>query len=221
MLRASRLSLSIAGRSVLRDVSVAVPSGSSLAIVGPSGSGKTTLLNVLSLMLPADSGALEIDGVDRTKVSERQRRRFWSRDAAFVLQDYGLIEDETAAYNVLLSDPPFVKRRAASDPRALEALEQVGLADRAATLVAALSGGEKQRVGIARASCKDAKYVFADEPTASLDRGNRDRVEALLLGSAREDRTVVISTHDRELAAKCDSALELAPLDDRVDTLSG
>lgn len=209
MLEAQDLTVSLAGRPVLRGVSVRVETGTSLAIVGPSGSGKTTLLNVLSLALAADSGQLMIDGTDMTRVTERQRRHFWGRSAAFVLQDYGLIDDETAGYNVLLSDPPLRKQRAVTDPRALSALESVGLADRAGTTVAALSGGEKQRVGIARALAKDARFVFADEPTASLDRANRDRVEQLLLGTAGAERTVIISTHDRELAARCDTVLRL------------
>lgn len=209
MLEAKNLSLTLGGRQILRDVSLTVPTGTSLAIVGPSGCGKTTLLNVLSLALTADSGSVHIDGKDMARAKNRQRRQFWGRSAAFVLQDYGLIDDETAAYNVLLANPPFRKQRAVRDPRALQALAAVGLDDRAGTRVSALSGGEKQRVGIARALAKNASFVFADEPTASLDRANRDRVEQLLLSTAGGQRTVVISTHDPELAYRCDAVLQL------------
>lgn len=209
MLQATDLSVTIAGRDVLDRISVIVPPGTSLAIVGPSGSGKTTLLNVLSLVLSPHSGTLSIDGVDCSRVSDRARQRFWAKKAGFVLQDFGLIDGESAAYNVLLSKPPFFKRQAVRDANALRALASVGLEDRAATQVSALSGGERQRVSIARALYKQASYVFADEPTASLDSANRERVQSLLLDSDAGSRTMIISTHDLALAERCDARIEL------------
>lgn len=211
MLEISSISHTVAGRTIIEDLSVQVADGTSLAIVGASGTGKTTLLNIMSLLVRPTRGALAIDGEDLQSPSERRRKRFWRDNAAFILQDYGLISDETAAYNVMLSTPPLRKSKAQTNPRVLEALDAVGLKDRAGSRVAQLSGGEKQRVGIARALFKDAQYVFADEPTASLDRGNSDRVTELLLHHGNPKRTTIIATHDLTLAAKCDAQLELMP----------
>lgn len=211
MIRVRNISLTIAGKQILSDLRFDIETGTSVALVGASGSGKTTLLNVLSLILRPTRGQLLIDDKELSRATDSQRQCFWRERAAFILQDYGLIDTETAGYNVMLSTPPFVKRRAVTNPLVLDSLTRVSLADRSGSPVAQLSGGEKQRVGIARALFKNADYVFADEPTASLDAANRQRVADLLLSRTRGSRTVIVATHDLDLAHRCDRVLELAP----------
>ncbi|MFZ4893901.1 ABC transporter ATP-binding protein [Plantibacter sp. Mn2098] len=197
------------GRPVLAGVTVRAHAGQSLALVGPSGSGKTTLLNVLGLLQRTDGGHVKIDGQDATRWTDGQRRRFWQQHATFVFQDYGLIDDHSVAYNVVLARLPLLGLRAA-DVRAVDAvLERVGLCGRAREQVSSLSGGEKQRVGLARAMYRQADVIFADEPTASLDRVNRDHVTGFLHGEAARGATVVIATHDDALMRACDTRIDL------------
>lgn len=202
---AQRITVSVAGREILPATSVRVEPGTSLALVGPSGSGKTTLLNALGMLVRVGGGDIAVDGVAATVWKDGPRRRFWRESAAFIFQDYGLIDEESAAYNVLLSNPPLRARSAITNPNVLAALAAVGLEGRAGERVAALSGGEKQRVGLARAMVKRARYIFADEPTASLDEDNRELVTRLLLGECARGAAVVIATHDLDLAGACDA----------------
>lgn len=208
---ASDIGVTIAGRTVLEDVNARVVPGQTLALVGPSGSGKTTLLNVLGLLVPIGQGTLTVDGRETRRWKDARRRTFWQHHAAFVFQDYGLIDEESVAYNVMLSRlPPFWRRRRETS-KILPILERVELPDRAHERVSTLSGGEKQRVGLARAMFRAADVIFADEPTASLDRENRELVTACLLGEAGRGAAVVIATHDEDLIARCDVRVRLEP----------
>ena len=206
---AHNIHLTIDGRDILNKVSVDVPSGTSAAITGPSGSGKTTLLNCLGLLLPVTQGQILIDGVDVTKLSVARKRQFWRDNVAFIFQDYGLVPDESVGFNICMESAPILRRRKGWVTRVEEALAKVGLVGRSADQVAKLSGGERQRVSIARAIFKQARIIFADEPTASLDAVNRQNVHDLLLGEQERGATVVISTHDDHLAAACDEVVRL------------
>lgn len=198
------------GRTILSGGSVRIRSGQALALVGPSGSGKTTMLNALGLLIRVDRGRVVVDGKETTQWNDSARRRFWQRHATFVFQDSGLIDEESIAYNILLARLPLFGVRK-SDVRAVDAvLERVGLAGRGRDRVSTLSGGEKQRVGLARAMLRRADVVFADEPTASLDRNNREQVTRFLLGEAARGATVVIATHDDTLMDSCDAVLDVA-----------
>jgi putative ABC transport system ATP-binding protein len=206
---AQNVSVSIGSKPVVEGCSVDASPGETLALVGPSGSGKTTLLNVLGLLQRNDGGAVLVDGVDATSWNDRRRRRFWQQHAAFVFQDYGLIDEETVEHNVA------VARLSTSGIRSRErsaidaALVRVGLEGRGREKVSTLSGGEKQRVGLARAMFRRADVIFADEATASLDAANRRLVSTYLLGEAARGATVVIATHDDELMSLCDRRLAL------------
>lgn len=201
--------LTIDDRDILNQVSVDAPSGTSLALTGPSGSGKTTLLNCLGLLLPVTRGQIVIDGTDMTRLRVERKRRFWRDNVAFIFQDYGLVPDESVGFNICMESAPILRRRKGWGPRVEEALARVGLAGRSGEQVAKLSGGERQRVSIARAIHKQARVIFADEPTASLDAENRQNVQDLLLGERERGATVVISTHDDRLASACDQRLGL------------
>ena len=209
LIEAEGVSVAIGGRAVLDREFVRCESGTMTALVGPSGSGKTTLLHCLGLLLPIGKGRILIDGKDATNYSSAARRRFWRDHAAFVLQDYGIMDQESVAFNVTMQSS-LLGRRATGDQRRLaEALERTGLAGRQAEVASHLSGGEKQRLALARAIYKQASVVFVDEPTASLDAGNRRKVIDLFAEFAASGATVIVSTHDFEMIDACGSRHEI------------
>lgn len=205
-LEARGLAMSIGGRQLFAGVDLTCREGEMLALAGPSGSGKTTLLGCLGLLVEPSSGVIVLDG-HPLSFKDRQRARFWREHAAFVYQDYGVIEDESVAYNVALRGS---KHALARDSRISELLDAVGLGGRGHESAAVLSGGEKQRLGIARAMYKNARLIFADEPTASLDAVNRAMVVDLLRSAAAGGAAVVLATHDEELIARSDALYNLA-----------
>jgi putative ABC transport system ATP-binding protein len=209
-IRANDIVVTIDGRQVLSANSVHVREGQTLALVGPSGSGKTTLLSVLGLLVRPDKGHVIIGEEDSSRWKDARRRRFWQKHAAFVFQDHGLIDEKSVAYNVMLARLPLfgAHKRDVANVQAI--LERVGLSGRGKETVSTLSGGEKQRVGLARAMFREADVIFADEPTASLDRANRELVTGFLQAEARRGSAVVIATHDEQLIAACDVRLDLA-----------
>lgn len=194
----------IDGREIVRKARLDCSPGTMTALVGPSGSGKTTLLHCLGLLQLPTSGGVLVDGVDTTGWKSRQRRRFWKAHAAFVLQDYGVMEEESVAFNVTMATSVFGSRVLGDRRRLQAALEETGLGGRDDELAAHLSGGEKQRLSVARAIYKDARVVFVDEPTASLDDGNRAKVIDLFASLARQGCVVVVATHDAEMIDACD-----------------
>lgn len=201
--QAHHLSHSIQGTPIFEGFNLDISDPQMLALTGPSGSGKTTLLNCLGLILKASSGKITIDGQEASTWSDKQRLAFWRNTAAFIYQDYGIIDEEKVSYNVSL------KKTRGQDPQVLGALERVGIGHLAHMPAARLSGGEKQRLGIARAIYKKASLIFADEPTASLDAKNRHLVLDYLREQVQAGAIVLLSTHDEELASSCDSVLTL------------
>jgi len=189
-----------AGRTILADVDLTVEPGELMAVVGPSGAGKSTLLAVLAGLEPPDGGTVRFGGGEVTAAA---RHRF-----GIVLQGYGLVSLLTAAENVELALQARRLPRAHVRQRAARYLSEVGLAGRADHLVEELSGGEQQRVAVARALATGPDVVLADEPTAELDPVSREQVLNLL--TVAGDRTVIIATHDPDVAARCDRRVELA-----------
>jgi putative ABC transport system ATP-binding protein len=184
--------------------------GERVAILGPSGSGKSTLLNLVSGIDLPDGGTVRVDGTDLTALSERDRTLFRRRRLGFVFQFFNLLPTLTVLENLLL--PMELKGRvgAEEEARARELLGEVGLADRADTFPDRLSGGEQQRVAVARALVHEPALVLADEPTGNLDQDTGGRVADLLdrLVASRR-RTLVVVTHSRALAARMDRVLRL------------
>ena len=200
------LSMEIQGRRLFEDISLSIEPGTSLAIIGPSGSGKTTLLNCLGLIQKPTSGSIWMDGRDFSAHKRRDVLEFWKKYASFIYQDSGVIEEESIRYNVCLKRG-ISKGATARDVTA--ALGMVGLDGRENEKAAILSGGEKQRLGVARAIYKRASVIFADEPTASLDEKNRMLVKRLLLERTERGCSVIIATHDLALAHACSQVLDL------------
>lgn len=209
LIEAEGLSVTIDGRLVLDNESVRCEPGTMTALVGPSGSGKTTLLHCLGLLLPVDKGRILVDGTDATKYGSAARRRFWRDHAAFVLQDYGIMDEESVAFNVTMQASILGNRVTGDQRRLAQILERTGLAGRQDEAASHLSGGEKQRLALARAIYKQATVLFADEPTASLDALNRRKVIDLLARFTANGCTVVVSTHDSEMIDACDCRHEM------------
>lgn len=209
LVEAEGVSVTIGGRSVLDGEFVRCVPGTMTALVGPSGCGKTTLLHCLGLLLPVARGRILVDGKDVTKYGSAARRRFWRDHAAFVLQDYGIMDEESVAFNVTMQSSLLSRRAGGDEKRLAQVLERTGLAGRREETASHLSGGEKQRLALARAIYKQAAVVFVDEPTASLDAANRRKVIDLFTEFAANGCTVIVSTHDSEMIEACGSQHEI------------
>lgn len=198
--------------TVLDDVSLEVAAGEFIAVLGPSGSGKTTLLGLLAGLDFPSSGSVELDQTLLFELSEDQRAQLRAKRVGFVFQNFQLLPTLTAIENVLvplelLSDRgDYASRR----QRAESLLARVGLENRQDHYPTQLSGGEQQRVGIARAFANQPAILFADEPTGNLDRGTGSRIAELLIELNQErGTTLVVVTHDAELAAKASRIVHL------------
>lgn len=193
----------------VRGISHRFAPGRVTVVMGPSGSGKSTLLNLLAGFDRPDAGRVEFDGVSLGTLPERKLAGLRLRRFGFMFQTSNLISVLPAVRNVAfpmgLAGVPRARRRA----RARELLERFGVAHRAEALPAKLSGGERQRVALARALANDPDVVFADEPTGSLDRASGAEVVAALREVAGDGRTVVVVTHDPEVAAAADVRLRI------------
>lgn len=196
---------------VLRGIDLAVQRGEFLALTGPSGSGKSTLLNIVGLLEEPTSGSMTFDGRDVGSLSQRERTVLRGRSIGFVFQFHHLLPAFTATENVML---PLLADRGRRDremeDRATALLGEVGLAARASYRSTDLSGGEQQRVAVARALVMRPALILADEPTGNLDHESGEQTFALLREFNRRYRTAfVIVTHDEGLAARCDRIVQL------------
>ncbi len=193
MTAVTQLSVRLGDVLVLDGVSAAFPKGRLSALVGPSGSGKTTLLNVLAGLQAPAAGTIDIDAAS----------------IGLVHQSFALLSLLTAAENVEVAGQIAGRPRRQVIDQAAAALKEVGLDERAHHLVEELSGGEQQRVAIARAIVSQPRLLLADEPTAQLDTGNRMMVMTVLRRLAAGGATVIIATHDLDLAEQCDHIIRL------------
>lgn len=199
----------------LRGIDLDVPAGCVWAIVGPSGSGKTTLLTVLGLVTEPTQGGVILDGTDIYGAKRPDLARIRRETIGFVFQSPNLIPFLTARENVLLPMHLLGNRGARADTRTQELLEYLGVADRALALPAQLSGGEQQRIAVARALANRPKVILADEPTASLDADRARTVMQLLRKVSRENgTTVLVVTHDHRLFDEADRIVEM--MDGRI-----
>ncbi len=197
--------------TVLRQVNLAIAPQEFVAVMGPSGSGKTTLLGLLAGLDRPTRGAVRLDGADLNGLSEDARARLRAEKVGFVFQTFQLLPTLTALENVLVPIELRGGAGPAASERARALLGRVGLGDRVHHYPAQLSGGEQQRVGLARAFAGEPRILFADEPTGSLDAETGDTVIDLLVALNRDAQTtLVLVTHDPALAARARRVIRLA-----------
>ena len=204
MLNISGLSKSFGARVLWSDLDVAVGSGTMTALTGISGAGKSTLLNCIGLLETPDSGSILFEGRDILRLSGGEVRRFRREILGYLFQNYALVEDSTVLENLEMA----LGRRRARESLS-DLMGQVGLEGREKSRVATLSGGEQQRVALARVIGKTAKLILADEPTGALDSENSEAVVGHLRRLAKGGATVLVATHDRAVWETCDQVIRL------------
>ena len=194
--------------TVLQDVSFSIEAGETFAIVGPSGSGKTTLLGLCAGLDRATSGSVTLNGICLDDLNEDERAAVRNQYVGFIFQNFQLIPTLTALENVMV--PLELRGEKKVAQQAMDLLDRVGLADRYNHYPSQLSGGEQQRVSLARAFSNRPKILFADEPTGNLDEATSQKVESLLFDLNKEaGTTLVLVTHDLDLAAKTQQIIQL------------
>jgi len=187
--------------TVLNHVNFSVEAGATLAIVGPSGSGKTTLLGLCAGLDRASTGSVSLHGIALDNLSEDERAQVRNRHVGFIFQNFQLLPTLTALENVMV--PLELRGEKNIRKRSMELLDKVGLSDRGHHYPAQLSGGEQQRVSLARAFSNNPRILFADEPTGNLDAETSEKIVRLIFDLNKEaGTTLVLVTHDPELAAK-------------------
>lgn len=205
-----RLSKSFGSRRVLDEITFEVSEGEMVAIVGASGSGKSTLLNVIATLIQPTHGAITFNEWKITSLRSPGRRRLRRDVLGLLFQNYALIENETVANNIKIVAP---QRRKISETDVDAALTEVGLSCRGQDIVYHLSGGEQQRVALARLLVKNPRLILADEPTGALDAMNTAVVISILRQLAQRGCIVLIATHDPLVEGSCDRAIDLGLLD--------
>ncbi|MDO5446730.1 MAG: ABC transporter ATP-binding protein [Prevotellaceae bacterium] len=210
MIKIENITKSFGSLQVLKGIDLKIEKGEIVSIVGPSGAGKTTLLQIIGTLDKADSGEVVIDGVNTSKLSKKKLSDFRNKNIGFVFQFHQLLPEFTAIENIMI--PAFIAGTPVKEAkrRAKELLEFMNLSDRAEHKPNQLSGGEKQRVAVARALINNPSVVLADEPSGSLDTKNKEELHQLFFQLRDKfGQTFVIVTHDEGLANICDRKIEM------------
>ncbi len=209
MIKLENVTKTIGKKVILENLSLKINQGDLVAIVGKSGSGKSTLLNLLGLIDGDYSGHYEIFGQQNVHVNSVKSQAIIREHISYLFQNFALIDNETVEYNLMLA-LKYVKLSKKDKVKKIEEiLERVGLPSTLHQKVSELSGGEQQRIAVARAILKPSQLLLADEPTGSLDPENRDLVLNFLLDMNKEGKTVIIVTHDAYVAEQCHRVIEL------------
>ena len=210
MIQTEGITKSFGSLQVLKGIDLTIGEGEIVAIVGPSGAGKTTLLQIIGTLDAPDSGKLYINGTETVRLSEEKLAAFRNRNIGFVFQFHQLLPEFTALENVMI--PALIAREkpAAAEKRAKEILDFMNLADRMSHKPNELSGGEKQRVAVARALINNPSVILADEPSGSLDTKNKEELHKLFFDLRDQmHQTFVIVTHDEQLATDTDREIHI------------
>ena len=195
---------------VLKGIDLTIKEGEFVAIMGKSGAGKSTLLYQLGLLDHPTSGSIEIDGVVVTDLPARERTTFRLNQLGYIFQDYALLPELTAIENVMVPLLMQGKPTAEAKKIALASLDRIGLAHKENNLPNQLSGGEQQRVSVARAVAHNPKILFADEPTANLDTESGEAVLQIFEDLHKQGQTIVMVTHEKEYTTFCDRIITIA-----------
>lgn len=210
MIELEGITKSFGSLQVLKGIDLTIAKGEIVSIVGPSGAGKTTLLQIMGTLDRPDSGRVVLNGTEVNRLNEKALSAFRNKEIGFVFQFHQLLPEFTALENVAI--PALIRGESAGNARrkAMEMLELLGLQDRASHKPAELSGGEKQRVAVARALVNRPSAVLADEPSGSLDTQNKEELHRLFFDLRdRLGQTFVIVTHDEGLASKTDRTIHI------------
>ena len=220
MIQTEGITKSFGSLQVLKGIDLTIGEGEIVAIVGPSGAGKTTLLQIIGTLDAPDSGKLYINGTETVRLSEEKLAAFRNRNIGFVFQFHQLLPEFTALENVMI--PALIAREkpAVAEKRAKEILDFMNLTDRMSHKPNELSGGEKQRVAVARALINNPSVILADEPSGSLDTKNKEELHKLFFDLRNQmHQTFVIGTHDEQLATDTDRVIHIK--DGTVQQLKG
>lgn len=210
MIKVEQIYKSFGSLQVLKGIDFEVDKGEIVSIVGPSGAGKTTLLMIMGTLEKADAGKIYIDGNDLSRLNERKLADFRNRNIGFVFQFHQLLPEFTALENVMIPALIGNGARTQVEDRAKELLDMMGLANRLEHKPNELSGGEKQRVAVARALVNNPLVVFADEPSGSLDTENKQELHSLFFELRDKlNQTFIIVTHDEHLASITDRTIHM------------
>ena len=210
MITAKGITKSFGALQVLKGIDLEINKGEVVSIVGPSGAGKTTLLQILGTLDSPDSGTLLINGTNVQQLSERQLSAFRNKNIGFVFQFHQLLPEFTALENVMIPALIAQEKASVAENRAKEILDFLKFSDRMAHKPAELSGGEKQRVAVARALINHPAVILADEPSGSLDSRHKEELHALFFELRdKMNQTFVIVTHDEQLAANTDRTIHI------------
>lgn len=195
---------------VLKGIDLSVKEGEFVAIMGKSGAGKSTLMYQISLLDEPSSGEIWVDGLDVLKLSNKEKTKFRLDRLGYVFQDYALMPELTASENIMI--PLLMKGQSTEEAKgkAKAALVEVGMGDKEENRPSQLSGGEQQRVSIARAIAEVPKILFADEPTANLDTASGEHIIEVLRDLNKKGQTIVMVTHEKEYTLYCDRIIHLA-----------
>ena len=210
MIRIKDIHKSFGSLEVLKGVNLEIQKGEIVSIIGKSGAGKTTLLQIIGTLDKADSGKVEINGVDVSGLSEKELAEFRNKHIGFIFQFHQLLPEFNALENVMM--PAMIGRMdwKEAEQRAVQLLTELGMAERLTHKPNELSGGEKQRVAAARAMMMSPDVILADEPSGSLDESNKKELHKLLLQMREQyGQTIIIVTHDKELAEISDRVIEM------------
>ena len=210
MITVKNIHKSFGDLQVLKGVDLQVNKGEIISIVGPSGAGKTTLLQIIGTLDKADAGQVFINGIDTSKLNEKEIAAFRNNEIGFVFQFHQLLPEFSAVENVMM--PALIARKSPmeAEKKAKELLDYLQLTERYEHKPAELSGGEKQRVAVARALMNNPSVILADEPSGSLDSKNKDELHKLLFDLREKfNLTIIIVTHDKELSTLSDRVLEM------------
>lgn len=210
MIQTEGITKSFGALQVLKGIDLTINEGEIVAIVGPSGAGKTTLLQIIGTLDSPDSGKLYINGTETVRLSEEKLAAFRNKHIGFVFQFHQLLPEFTALENVMIPALIAKEKPAVAEKRAKEILDFMSLTDRIQHKPNELSGGEKQRVAVARALINNPSVILADEPSGSLDTKNKEELHALFFDLRNQmHQTFVIVTHDEQLAANTDRVIHI------------
>lgn len=195
---------------ILNNVNIEVNDGEMVAIIGKSGAGKSTLLHILGCLDEMTTGKYLLDNEEINKMSKSKKAELRNKTFGYVMQDFGLINEDTVFENIALPLYLSSEKKKNINSKVMEHIKDMDIENIKDITVEKISGGEKQRVAIARALVNNPKYILADEPTGALDRKNANNVMDILQKLKRDGKTVIVITHDIDIANKCDRQIEIS-----------